>query len=191
MTITTETVGTKPSTLIDLIQQVIEAFGLMGDSTPILVGRRYLNQGAGAPPHVVFCPEAPGTGGRIGPAIYMGDPAVFVHGCEVHVRGRDSGGDVNRWQEAYRLTDRVVSCIQAAGTGRLEWGPNSDGSPTDTDFLGCEVVLSFQYSRDILHDAARWRLPAATEISETSDDYRSGTAALGLTVNPTTTPTTS
>jgi hypothetical protein len=177
-----ETLNTKPSTLVDVIQQVIDAFGLVGDSTPILVGRQYLSRGAGGAPHVVFCPEA--AGGSIAAGRYLGDAAQFVHGCEVHVRGRDSGGDVNRWRETYLLTDRVIAMLQVAGSGRIEWGSTSDGSPLETDFLGCEVVLSFQYSRDILHDADRWALPAASENSETADDYRGGTVANGVAIDP-------
>lgn len=147
-----------PSTLADVIAQVVEAFDAMGDATPIMVGKQYLEQfGAGSPPRVVFVPE---TDGRMGPPIEMGDAASCTHGCQVFVRAAESGDDLERFKNAYELQGEIVSCIAVAGSGRIEWGNHGDGSPVDVDTHGAELTFGFKYRRAIRHSARRWALPA-------------------------------
>lgn len=147
-----------PSTLADVIGQVIDAFSAMGDPTPILVGKAYLDRVGSPDARVLFVPE---TKGKIDAAYEMGGPASITHGCDIYVRGAESGDDIERFRSAYALADRVVSVLAAAASGRIEWGTHEDESPTDVDAFGAELVLSFSYTRDVWHDTTRWELPAA------------------------------
>jgi len=152
-----------PSTLADVIQQVKEAFALVGDATPIMIGKKYLDEGVGNPPRVVFVPEA---SGKVGPPIEMGSACSITHACDVFVRGVESGDDVARFNAAYVIGDRVLGFLAIAAAGRIEFGDYGDGSPTDSDAFGAELTLSFKYSRDVRHDARRWALaPASPDTS--------------------------
>lgn len=184
-----------PSTLVDLIVQVKQAFSLMGDNTPIQVGKAYLTKNKegqtniGNAPRVIFAPEAlPGTG-KIEPPEEMGKAASMVHSCIVYVRAKESGEDTERWKATYALADRVISCIQTAGTGRVEWLSLDDGSAIDSDGFGAELVFAFTYRRDIFHDAVRWNLPPADADNSAAKPHPPpGIPAGSVTINPTTTP---
>jgi hypothetical protein len=185
-----------PSTLIDLIAQVKQAFSLMADATPIMVGRAYVakNKGSqtnvGGPGRVLFAPEALAGSGKILPPQEMGKAASMVHSCIVYVRGKESGEDIDRWKATYALADRVIDCIQTAGTGRVEWLTLEDGSPIDSDGFGAELVFGFTYRRDIEHDPKRWALlPAGSDTSARRPQPPPGIPATTITVEPTTTPT--
>lgn len=185
----------QPSTLADLIRQVIQAFSKMGDSTPIMVGKAYLTKSKdsqtniGTAPRVVFAPEALAGSGKIEPPQEMGKAASMVHSCVVYVRAKESGEDVDRWRATYALADRVIDCIQVAGTGRVEWLTMDDGSAIDSDGYGAELVFGFTYRRDIFHDAVRWALPPADEDSSARKPHPPpGIPAAVITVEPTTTP---
>lgn len=154
----------RPSTLADVIGQVREAFAAMGDATPILVGKAYLPMGVGSGPRVVFVPE---PSGRIGEGIELGDACTVVHSCDVHVRATESGEDLDRFQAAYALGDRVLALLAVAAAGRIEWGAFVDDSPADVDAFGADLSYSFSYARAVRHDAARWTLPASD--ADTSD----------------------
>lgn len=184
-----------PSTLIDLIAQVKQAFSLMGDNTPIQVGKAYLAKNKegqtniGSAPRVVFAPEALSGAGKIEPPIEMGKAASMVHSCLVYVRAKESGDDIDRWKATYALADRVISCIQTAATGRLEWQSLDDGSAIDSDGFGAELVFGFTYERDIFHDAARWNLPPADADNSAKKPHPPpGIPASSVTIEPTTTP---
>jgi hypothetical protein len=184
-----------PSTLIDLIAQVKQAFSLMADTTPIQVGKAYLAKNKegqaniGSAPRVIFAPEALSGSGKIEPPQEMGKAGAMVHTCIVYVKGKESGDDIDRWKATYALADRVIDCIQVAGTGRVEWLSLDDGSAIDSDGFGAELVFGFIYRRDILHDAVRWSLPAADEDSSAAKPYPPpGIPAGSVTINPTTTP---
>ena len=155
----------RPVTLAGVLRQVVQAFSAIGDSTPILVGRHYLQQSLGSAPHVVFCPES--AGGSIGDPIEMGKACSMNHSCEVHVRAAEGQDDLARFDAAYALSDLVLSCLTAAGSGRISFGALSDGSPTDSNFVGAEVVFAFTFQRDIWHDASRWALPPADDTDDT------------------------
>jgi hypothetical protein len=181
-----------PSTLGDLIYQVKQAFSKMGDATPILVGKGYRTgnkQGqtnVGSAPRVVFAPEA--GAGKINPPQEMGMAGSMVHSCIVYVRAKESGDDLERWKAVYILADRVIDCIQVAGTGRVEWLTLDDGSPIDSDGFGVELVFGFTYRRDIAHDPARWSLPAAgADDSARKPHPPPGIPATTVTIDPVTT----
>lgn len=176
------------STLADVLRQVVQAFSLMGDATPIQIGRHYLEHfGTGAGPKIVFVPEV--GKGKIEPGYKMGRAASWVHQCDVHVRARESGDDIDRFTAAYALTDRVVSCLVAACTGKAEFGEATDDSPTKADAFGAGISFGFTYRRDISHDAARWALPAADNSAlSPSPNPPPGTLSGGNTISPTTTP---
>jgi hypothetical protein len=183
-----------PSTLGDLIYQVKQAFSKMGDATPILVGKAYLTTnkegqtGIGNPPRVVFAPEALSGSGKIQPPQEMGKAASMVHSCIVYVRAKESGDDIDRWKAVYSLADRVIDCIQVAGTGRVEWLSLDSGSPIDSDGFGAELVFGFTYRRDIHHDAARWALPAADADDDAQKPHPPpGIPATSVTIDPVTT----
>lgn len=154
-----------PSTLATVIGQVIDAFGRMADATPILVGKQYFESfGVGIEPRVLFVPE---TRSRLGPPLEMGNAASMTHSCQVFVRAKPGGTDVERFAHAYALTDLVVSCLEAAGSGRIQWGELGDASPVDVESVGPELSFGFTFKRDIRHDAARWALPPADLVPNT------------------------
>jgi hypothetical protein len=184
-----------PSTLIDLIAQVKQAFSLMADATPIMVGKAYLTKNKegqtniGSAPRVVFAPEALSGSGKIEPPLEMGKAGSMVHSCVVYVRAKESGDDIARWKATYALADRVIDCIQTAATGRVEWLTLDDGSPIDSDGFGAELVFGFTYRRDIEHDPKRWALPpAGSDTSARRPHPPPGIPADSVTIEPTTTP---
>lgn len=155
-----------PSTLADVLRQVIGAFQEMGNATPILVGRKYLEDfGVGAPPRVLFAPE---PAGKVRGPVEMGSAASIVHSCDVFIRGAESGDDVGRFDKAYELADLVIGCLSVAASGRIEWGAYADSSPTDVDAYGAEVALRFTYARDVRHSPLRWALDPATADGSTA-----------------------
>jgi hypothetical protein len=181
----------KPSTLADVLRQVTQAFDAFGDATPILVGRKYLEDfGAGSGPRVVFVPER--SGGAMGDPQFMGDAASMQHSCEVYVRAAESGDDLDRLAATYALSDLVTDCIETAAPGRITWGRLDDDSPVDVDVFGAGLKWTFFYERAILHDARRWSIPAAT----TDTSLRQGALDPGATyansvkIVPTTIPET-
>lgn len=185
----------RPSTLGDLIVQVKQAFSKMGDNTPIMVGKGYRTKNKesqtniGSAPRVVFAPEALPGSGKIEPPQEMGKAASMVHSCVVYVRAKESGDDLERWRATYALADRVISCIQVAGTGRVEWLTLEDGSPIDSDGFGAELAFGFTFRRDIWHDAARWALPPADASDTTLKPHPPpGQPADSVVIAPTTTP---
>lgn len=185
----------KPSTLGDLIVQVKQAFDKMGDKTPIMVGKAYRTKNKegqtniGSAPRVVFAPEALPGSGKIEPPQEMGKAASMVHSCMVFVRAKESGEDLERWRAAYALADRVIDCIQVAGTGRVEWLSVEDGSPIDSDGFGVELAFGFTFRRDIWHDPARWALPPADPSDTTPKPHPPpGQPADSVVIDPTTTP---
>ena len=145
-----------PSTLADVIGQVVDAFASMGNATPIMVGGEYLERGAGVAPRVLFVPE---TGGKVGPGRELGRAASISHGCEVYIKGEELADDLARLRATYALGDLVISCIQTAAPGRIEWAQYVDNEPTSA---AGELKLSFSYTRDVAHNVARWSLPAAS-----------------------------
>jgi hypothetical protein len=160
----------QPSTLAVVIQQVIDAFAELGDATPIMVGKHYLEHlGAGFGPRVLFVPEA--GAGRIDRPINLGNAASVVHSCDVYVRGPETGSDVSRFDAVYYLADLVINALITAAPGRIEWGSLRDDSPVNVDMLGAGLVFSFTYSRDVTHapqpagDRGRWNLAAAAASS--------------------------
>jgi hypothetical protein len=150
------------STLTTVLGQVRDAFDAIGDATTIQIGARYLEGfGMGNGPKVLFVPEAPGSGGAMAGAFSLGATASQIHGCNVYVRAtEETADDLERFDQLYALTDRVVDLIETAGSGRLAWGPCSDDSPLRTSSgAGCGLGFSFTYRRDIGHDVKRWRGP--------------------------------
>lgn len=164
--------------------------GLMANATPVRCGRHYWEDKPGSSPTVTFAPEFGGAG-EIDSPIEMGLSASMVHGCAVKVRARESGEDFDRFREVYKLADMVIDLIQTAGTGRIVWGGLSDGSPTNTDAYGVELVFSFTFQRDIPHNARRWSLPAADADTDLASPHPPpGTPGVVDTVIPTTIPVT-
>ncbi len=176
-----------PSTLIDILKQCKDALDAMGTFMPTDIGKAFLSQGAGSAPRVVFVPES--GPGRIGPPRELGMAASVSHSCAVYVRGRESGDDTTRFEEAYALADLVIDLVQTAATGRIEWQGFTDGSPTPTDAYGAEVVGTFLYRRDVAHSATRWGLPQAlSDLTGVQAQPPPGIAAGGVTITPTTIP---
>ncbi len=154
------------SNLAAVLQQITEAMGAIGDATPVLVGKKYIEGfGAGSAPRVLFVPEPKG---KIGPPREMGNAASMTHSCDVAVRAREEGSDIGRFNAAYDLADLVVDLIDTACTGCLEWSDLRDNSPLAVDGLGADLAFSFTYRRDIPHSALRWSLAPATAASTTA-----------------------
>jgi len=148
-----------PSTLIDVIGQVIDAFGLVGDATPMQVGKQYLERGAGIAPRVVWVPE---LSGKIGPPTQTGYAASVTHSCDVYIRGPETGGDLDRFKFAYALQDRIISGLRRAASGHIEFGDLKDDSPAGVDAYGVDLAFRFTYQRNVRNDPAIWLLPKAT-----------------------------
>jgi hypothetical protein len=152
--------NSKPSTLADVIRQVVQAFDAFGDATPILVGKHYLTSSVGIAARVVFDPEP--SGGSIG-LQWLGDSFEFTHSCDVYIRAAESGDDLDRLKATYELADLVLDCIATATNGRIEWGSVTGDSPTEVDVFGAGLKVSFRYSRGVPHSAKRWQLPPAID----------------------------
>jgi len=176
-----------PSTLIDIIGQCVDALDAMGRFMPAMVGKQYLNTGPGSAPRVIFVPEV--GPGRVLPPYELGNAASVRHTCQIYIRASESGDDISRFRDVYELSDLVIDLVQTAGTGRIEWGDYGDGSPTDVDAYGAEIVISFAYRRDVRHNALRWGLPSATaDTSENTPSPPPGVPAGGVIVIPRTKP---
>jgi hypothetical protein len=167
-----------PSTLADVLRQVVQAFDLAYErKIPIQIGGHYKESfGQGGGPKVLFVPEA--RGGKIASSIQMGNACSYVHAVDVYVRGEDSADDVARFDQAYKLADCVLGAITVAATGRLEFGPVGDDSPTRSPAYGAGIAFSFTYQRDVPHWDRRWALTFGGP----------SVGADGATINPTVTP---
>jgi hypothetical protein len=174
-----------PSNLGDVLLQIQQAFSAMGDKTPIQIGKAYRSDfGAGSGPKVLLVPE---EHGGIGHSFMMGRAAQFTHSCDVYVRAPEVKPDAARFQKLYALADRVIGCISVACTGKLDWGPAKDDSPTKTGEPG--LSFSFSYHRDVLHDEARWSLPPADDSTAGArPNPPPGTPADGVTLDAKATP---
>lgn len=177
-----------PSSLIDIVAQCQEAIDAMATTVSVQIGKAYLKDfGVGTPPKVLFVPEI--GPGKIEPPLELGHAARVAHTCNVYVRGRESGDDVERFKSAYDLADLVIDLVQTAGTGRIEWGSFTDDSPTDTDAFGVDVALSFTFRRDVPHSAARWGLPMSlADLTAQQPQPPPGIPASGVTIDPVTEP---
>lgn len=154
----------RPGRLSDVLRQVRDAFACMGDATPIMCGKKYL-ENLGEGPRVLFVPN---TDGRIeGPLNEDGtDAASALDGCMCLIRAKEGGDDFSRFDPAYDLRDRVIGCLAVAASGRIEWGSYGDGSPLDVDAYGAELIFSFTFKQAIPHLDERWALPPAAATTE-------------------------
>lgn len=152
-----------PSTLIDVLGRVKEAFDATGDATLVQIGANYMARfGAGHGPKILFVPEPANGSGAMAGATRLGNPAKQIHACDVYVRAdEETGDDLTRFEQLYKLSDRVVALVAEAAAGRIgSWGACSDASPLDVSSgVGCGLAYSFTYERDIQHDAKVWRGP--------------------------------
>lgn len=163
MAVSGNIVPTNPaSPLSDIIRCVVSIFQLVADPTPIQVGKQYLRDfGVGSAPRVLFVPDSKGKDGQApagsGGVGYIG---WVAHGCQVYVRGAESGDDIGRFDAAYALADRVVNAVERAGRSRLDWVGYKDFSPTAVDAYGADLAFSFVYTRGIQCDEQIWALRA-------------------------------
>lgn len=147
-------VVTASSRLSDVLREVQAIFSVIGDATPIMVGRQYVaGRGIGSAPRVVFVPHAKGSWGPVN-EINSGHVAGIKSGCNVYVRGVESGDDLGRMDAAEDLAARVLSALRAAAPGRIEGGDFEDDSPTDADAYGADIALTFSYARGVPVDTA-------------------------------------
>lgn len=151
---------TPPSPLSTVLGQVRDVFASLGDATPIMVGRHYLEQaGFGSGPRILFVP----IGGAFEEPSEMGAAGAFIYRCKCYVRATETGDDITRLDNAERLAEIVVGCLAVACSGRLKRGDFEDTSPVDAqDSFGADFSFTFGYARDLHHTVSRWELPAAT-----------------------------
>jgi len=165
-----------------VIEQVSNALQAVGDPTPVLIGRKHLEQG-GTSPRIVFVPED--GGGHLTSAMTLGYALAHVHSCTVNVRAIEGGNDLLRFRKVQKLTDRVAALIAVATSGRVEWGGIEDASPAKVDAFGAGLSFQFKYIRDIPHDADRWGLPPPEEDTALKAAAPPpGTRAEGVEFNP-------
>ncbi len=177
-----------PSTIADLIGQCVDAINDMASDVMPQVGKGYLEHlGVGSSPRIVFVPEV--GSGKVEPPYELGNAARVFHSCNVFVRGRESGDDIDRFKNAYELSDLVIDLIQTAGTGRIDWGTYNDDSPTDTDAYGADIALTFTFRRDVPHSSIRWGLTAPlSDLTAQRPQPPPGVPADGITIDPATVP---
>ena len=174
-----------PSNLAQVVRCVRDIFEASGDATPIMVGDHYLESfGVGAPPRILFVMEPRSEEGSIEPPIQQGRAASWIHRCDVYVRASAEIDDVDRFDVAYQLTDKTISAIKRAGTGRVEFGKVSDDSPTRTGAFGAGFAFGFSYRRDIEHNESVMRVQsAALDTSERRPVAPPGVVDRGVTAN--------
>lgn len=165
---TLQTSNALPSNLARVLRQVKDAFGAIGNPTPVMVGTHYLvaNGVGGSDERIVFVPEPRESPGAVTDASETGYAAGFLHSCNVHVRAPEGGSmldaDVDRYERLYDLLDLAIDCIRTAAPGRIVFGRVVEESPLDVDGPGVGLVMSFQYFRNVEHNTARWTLASAT-----------------------------
>ncbi len=185
---------TPTSPLSDVIRCVRDIFGAIGDATPIMTGKHYLEDfGTGSAPRVLFVPDPrgkwgdppTGTGGS-------GYVSGVAHGCTVYVRGAEDGTDEGRFDNAYALADLVQNALLRAARGRVVGEDFGDNSPAGVDAYGADIAFSFTYARGVQRSAVIWALPA-TPIAKSPPDpmkppgtYPSTSIETDVTVTPTT-----
>lgn len=163
------------SWLSELLRLVESAFGQVGDATPIMVGKQYLAQGFGSGPRVLFVPDPDGK--VVTPPQLSNDYVAGIrHSCEVYVRAPETGTDEERFNAAYALADRVVNALKWAGAARVTFDgqPFRDGSPSDGDAFGAELVFGFSYTRGVPKDDSIWRAAKVNTVSPLDPDRPDG-----------------
>lgn len=138
-------------TIEDVIGYVRTLLEEASYATPIMIGARYLSE-PGSGPRIVFAYELSGS---IGPATELGYVASETVRCDAHVRAADGGEDLERFREARALQDVLVTAIERAASGRIQWvdPKDRDDSPTNTPTgMGAGLVVSFEYTRNIRGD---------------------------------------
>lgn len=140
----------RASTLVDVLQQIEDAFREAGEPVVFQYGAQHLDHfgvGSGTDRKVLMVPEAPG--GAMDRPLETGNAASQRHRCDVYVRAPAGSSSLERFKLLYELNDKLIGAIIAATTGRCEWGAVSDESPLKTDTSGCALGYSFTYQRDI------------------------------------------
>lgn len=175
-----------PASFSQFLRKILYYFRESGNATPILVGDAYL-ENVGIDARVVLVPEAVG---EVGPAMVMGSDASIAHGCEVHIRGAESGDDLDRYDAAHALQAKTISAIRRAGAGRLELKDYRPSSPTKVDAFGAQVSFSFSWRVDVQKDPEIYAVPDATpEVYDTYFSDAPGATPATVTLLPTVTPT--
>lgn len=144
----------KPSNLSVVLRAIVEAFQARGDTTPVMVGEHYATnpQGMGSAPHVILVPEPRGGRCKIEGAYETGRAGKHRHVCDVIVRAAEPGNDIDRFVNAYDLSDTVLRTVARVCTGK--WEPNDAvgdyPSPFGVDSgAGVQLCWGFTYDRDV------------------------------------------
>lgn len=147
-----------PSHLGVVLRAIDESIREIGNATPIMVGAHYAvnPRGVGAAPFVILVPEPRDGACAMGAPFETGRAAMHMHECDVIVRAAESGGDIDRLDAAYELSDLVVATVREMCAGRVEFGPpiGTYPSPTTSDAFGAGLSWSFTYSRDVAKNPA-------------------------------------
>lgn len=142
------------SRLSDVMREVQAVFSVIGDATPVMIGKQYLERGIGAGPRVVFAPHPAGKWGAVN-ELNSGHVGGIASSCNVYIRGAETGDDATRFDAAEILAERVMTALRWAGAGgRIEGGEFSDDSPVSVDAYGADIALSFTYYRGAPIDTA-------------------------------------
>lgn len=174
------------STLADVLRLFEAVFSFMGDGTPIMVGKQYLNEpGPGSAPRIVFVPD---DRGRFGPALKMncGYTASWTHGCKVFVRGAEPGDDPGRLEPAYRLAARACDVLKGLDPGHIVLAPGNprEDSPLPVDGPGADIAFEFSYQTNIPTDPAVLRaLRQIVSVSPPNPDKPGGDTGNTIVVN--------
>lgn len=143
------------STVDDALRLVREVYSLMGDGTPIQIGKQYLAEPGPAqrPPRIVLVAEEPG---KLGPPI-KGNAEMagsWEHACQAHVFAAETGADDDRFTNVHALADRLLNVVKHLDPAHMKIAPGNprDASPLSVDAYGAAVSFSFTYARDIPND---------------------------------------
>ena len=180
------------SPLSDVLRCINDMLSDIGDATPVLVCKREnLAPGVGSAPCILLVPDGRGTLGDPPPGTGgTGFVAGITHGCAVYVRGTEGGGDLGRFDDAYRLADLVINALTRAARGRWGGGEYADDSPSDADAVGADIAFRFTYIRGVQQNAKVWALqprpiaPSPPQVDKPDGTVASTVLPLSVTVTP-------
>lgn len=153
-----------PPTLGAMMARVVAVFAATGDPTEFKCGKEFLREIAtGTAPIVVFVPHD--AGGKVGPAIRLGDVATITYSCSVFLRAPrvDTAGNFERYDKSDALGRRLIAVLGQVGAGRLvitgAFDDPAHSDPNAIDTYETTLSLGFQFT------SRAWKDPQAQAVA--------------------------